>query len=328
MTFEQADAQARANQGKRAILLGNGFSMAYDPKRFSFTNLLESAKQKNYITPNSNLDKLFAKLNTCDFEQVIRTLESGTIVGDIYTGITCPQVEQDIKILKKHLVRTVLNNHPEKSSDISLRASRKCAEFLRGFDKIYTLNYDLLSYWVILRNALDFADGFFDPDTSHPYVTYNTTSKENKLFFLHGALHLFDNGTDVIKLTFSRTNTILSTQIYRNLLNNIFPVFISEGTSEAKLDKIHHNYYLSHCLKSLQTTSGTLFLYGTVLKSNDNHIRKAIIDGNFKNVYIGVYSDDDIRVALEFKNEFESKSTDKKPKKAYLYDLKTVNPWK
>jgi hypothetical protein len=41
------------------VLLGNGFSMAYDRKRFSFTTLLESATKEGIIDAKSELYKVF-----------------------------------------------------------------------------------------------------------------------------------------------------------------------------------------------------------------------------------------------------------------------------
>ncbi len=329
ITFEQALQHAKASQKTISILIGNGFSMAYDSNRFSFTNLFESAREQGYIEKGSKLEQLFIKLNTYDFEKVIRSLENGCMVGGIYHESDNTEIEKDIKALKKHLVRTVLNNHPEKATSISAKQSKKCSNFLLNFNKIYSLNYDLLTYWVIMQQGLSFPDGFCDADTSHDHVEYNSNAfGKDKLLFVHGALHIFDHKTDIIKLTFKRTGNILRNQIYKNLLNNIFPVFISEGTSEAKLEKIHHNYYLSHCYKSLQTTSGCLFLFGTVLKSNDEHIRRAITKGKFNNLYIGVFSDEDKQLGLGLKNEFEESSTEKCRKTALLYDLRGINPWK
>lgn len=329
MTFEQAYNSAVESGKKLSVLLGNGFSMGYDPNRFSFTNLLESAKQHNIIPRDSNLLRIFESLQTADFEKVIKTLEDGKLVAQIYGApFNIKNVEHDIKALKKHLVNTVTNNHPDKSTDVPVTKSKNCSDFLDKFYKIYTLNYDLLSYWVILQNDLTkFTDGFAtsvdDPDAD--YVVF--TENDHNLLFLHGGLHIFDKKTETIKLTFCRTNETLKAQIYRYLLNDTYPVFISEGASESKLEKIRHNYYLNRCYKSLRSQPGTLFILGTALKSNDDHIRKAITHGKFDTLYIGVWSDAEQALAEVLKDEFEAAGTEQKPKQAFLYDAKTAKPW-
>ena len=326
LTFEDAYNDAKEQGGKISVLLGNGFSMAYDARRFSFTNLLETAKSKGIIKPDGKLSKMFDILKTADFEKVIRILENGKIVTQIYVApYAISNIQLDIKDLKKHLVNTITNNHPEKAVDIPEKRSKACANFLMKFDKLYSLNYDLLAYWVIMQNDLDFTDGFAGNDDTD-YVVY-TDSKEHSLLFLHGALHLFDYKTDTVKLCYNRTGETLKKQIYTRLLQDVYPVFISEGTSDEKLDKIRHNYYLSHCYKSLKNQGGNLFVFGTMLKSNDDHIREAIIKGKFKRLYIGVWSEQELSHAQLLKNEFEEMGTDRNPKKAILYNAKTVKPW-
>ncbi len=328
MTFDEAytaAVQHTGNMQKISILLGNGFSIGYDPQRFSFTNLLETAKCQNIIPPDSDLAKVFDNLQTADFEKVIKILEYGKFVAQIYLApYNIANIEADAKKLKKLLVNVITNNHPEKASDMPGAKSSSCLTFLKKFKNIYTLNYDLLSYWVIMsEGAPSFKDGFGGGDDD--YVEFQET--EHSLLFLHGALHLFDNFTQTIKLTYCRTGESLKKQIYRNLLKNVYPVFISEGTCDSKLEKIRHNYYLNRCYKSLRTRTGTLFIFGTALKSNDEHIRQAIINGKFDTLYIGVWGNADLEAARLLQGEFEAVGTDKKPKRAFLYDSKTLKPW-
>lgn len=324
-TFEEVYTEAVQNSGginKISILLGNGFSMGYDPQRFSFTNLLETAKRQNIIPADSKLAKVFDNLQTADFEKVIKILEYGKFVAQIYMApYNIANIDSDAKKLKKLLVNVITNNHPEKASDVPEKKAETCLNFLKKFSKIYTLNYDLLTYWVVMSEETpSFTDGF--GGGNEDYVEFQETA--HSLLFLHGALHLFDNFTSTIKLTYCRTGESLKKQIYRNLLNNVYPVFISEGTSEGKLEKIRHNYYLNRCYKSLRVQSGTLFIFGTALKSNDEHIRKAIINGKFDTLYIGVWSASDLEAARLLQEEFE---TAKSGRKAFLYDSKTVKPW-
>ncbi|OHB54780.1 MAG: hypothetical protein A2Y12_03960 [Planctomycetes bacterium GWF2_42_9] len=332
---------------KKCLLLGNGFSVAYNAKRFSYTNLLETALNENIISRNSNIHKVFQKLNTADFEKVIRYMDGLKNLIKIYQpDFDKKQLERDIKNLKKHLVNTITNNHPESSKTITNEESKACASFLRNFHKIYSLNYDLLAYWVIMQNrGLSYSDGFGDnaedngydpenPDCDYEsyldeFVVYKDTTHD--LMFLHGGLHLYDHNTEAIKLTFCRTDKILKKQIFENLVRGIYPIFISEGHSKDKLEKIRHNYYLNHCYKSLTKQGGDLVIFGTALKSNDEHIRKAIIEGSFSNIYAGVFGEDDAKSLSSLSDDIKLYNNNHPKKRnktqVYLYDARQVNPW-
>lgn len=58
------------NGCQRNILLGNGFSMAFDEERFSYSSLLDSPSIPFYIK------RIFKTFNTYDFEVIIKKLES------------------------------------------------------------------------------------------------------------------------------------------------------------------------------------------------------------------------------------------------------------
>ena len=113
-----------------------------------------------------------------------------------------------------------------------------------------------------------------------------------------------------------------------NLNKDIYPIFVSEGTSEQKKAKIIHNAYLNHCYKSLSsigTKNSSLVIFGTLLKRNDTHIRKAILKSKVENIYIGVSNEDE---AKEFDDFIEQSSKLKKAKKVYFYDYRTAKVWR
>ncbi|EAH7993276.1 DUF4917 family protein, partial [Campylobacter jejuni] len=189
------------------------------------------------------------------------------------------------------------------------------------------LNYDLLLYWVIhkiMQNRKDFKDGFGGNDGE--YVVFDESKKDITCFYLHGALHIFDNGNKIIKKTYSRTKKPLKEQITEELNNNRYPVFVSEGTSEQKKAKIIHNAYLNHCYKSLSYIDGDLIVFGTMLKSNDEHIQDAILKSKVKNIYFGASSlekgKNDLNSFIEKNNNLE-----KNKKQIFFYDYKSVKIW-
>jgi hypothetical protein len=129
---------------------------------------------------------------------------------------------------------------------------------------IYTLNYDLLLYWTLLQDqvidwnaghpqasvmklteALQHDDGFRAPDDDPEaaYVTWDGKETHNQfIFFLHGALHLYDYGHELQKKCWERSGGIpLGIRYEVSLNEGRFPLFVSEGRSQGKFDRIRHS---------------------------------------------------------------------------------------
>ena len=333
LTFDQVIERVKNPH----LLLGNGFSIAYDSERFSFTTLLESAVKEKIISVDSEVYKVFQKLETADFESVMRTLEESEKVIEVYGGSedVRQKLKKDCEGLKGYLVQIITNNHPEKSTSIFDEEKKACLSFLNNFSSIYTLNYDLLLYWVLMSgDQTKFPDGFGNTEDSEfeGYVVYDASKNifKMKVHYLHGALHYFDAESEIIKKTFINTDIPLVEQVRESLDENKYPIFISEGSSEQKMTKIMHSAYLYHCYKSLKsigtkTKDGYMVIFGASLKSNDEHILNAIFANNINNIYMGVSSLDGTRYIAE---RFASHNrTAKRVKNLYFFDYKTVNVW-
>ncbi|EAH8848897.1 DUF4917 family protein [Campylobacter lari] len=332
------DEVLRQTDERRHLLLGNGFSMAYDKNRFSFTSLLQSAIDRGIIKENSEIHQIFKNNNTSDFEEVVKILENTSKTLKIYTQneSLCEQLLDDSKKLKQFLVDIVTNNHPEKITEISNDKFDSTINFIKEYKNIYSLNYDLLLYWAteklrekindkIIQDKTEFIDGFHNSDNGHD-VVFDNNSRNNTCFYLHGALHIFDSGDEIIKKTYSRTGRPLKEQITEELNNNRYPVFVSEGTSEQKKTKIIHNAYLNHCYKSLSSIGGNLIVFGTMLKSNDEHIQDAILKSKVANIYFGVSS---LEKGINDLNNFIEKNNnlEKNKKQIFFYDYRSVRIW-
>ncbi len=334
LTFEDVLKQTDSN--KRFLLLGNGFSIAYDSNRFSFTSLLKSAIEKNIIEENSPIHKMFDRLKTADFEYIMRLLEDTNKIINCYLENENLEIQNRLKSdsenLKEYLVDMITNNHPDKITEVEDNRFINTMNFIEKFEKIYTLNYDLLLYWSLIKlNEIKqtdvFRDGFGKSKEDSSEIVYKNKADNNRqnLFYLHGALHLYDKGTDFLKITY-QPNKPLREQILNKLNKNTYPIFISEGTAENKKQKIIHNAYLNSAYKSLQTirsVNSSLVLFGTMLKSNDEHIKTAILDNGVKKLYIGINPKKiDKHEMYIITSEFNSKE-----KKVFFYDYKTVNLW-
>ena len=333
MTFEEA---LKATEGqRRSLLMGNGFSIAYDRSIFNYKALFDSAD----FSKRKELKKLFEEMNTKDFELVIKTLlDSINVVHAFF-----PDRKDDVSAysdsaewLKKQLVEVLTNNHPDKSISVDELKYSSCKKFLEHFVSFYTLNYDLLLYWTFMNfyKELKPQDGFGDSDDD--YVVWDD-SNENNTYYLHGALHLFDDGSRIKKITFNRTGISLREQVEQSLKRNEFPIFVSEGTSEQKLEKIMHNAYLHKCLRSLKSISGTLFIYGMSFSENDQHIINAIVESKVTDIYVSIYGNpnddlnrkiiDRVSLLVEKRAERNSKYGGENSLNTNFYNAESAQVW-
>jgi len=341
-----SDVLFATNSQKRYLLLGNGFSMSYNVDRFSFTSLLDSAVKNGLIKENSAIYEIFKEFDTKDFEEVVKLLETSVKVLKKYAVLHRAdekRILDDSIALKKYLVSIITNNHPEKITEINDSEYLNSTNFINKYEKVYTLNYDLLLYWTTIK-LMDFtSEGKFKKDRLSPtdgfhedkksvkdYVVFGNNSSPQEIYYLHGALHIFDKKSKIIKNTFSRTNIALKEQTLKNLEDDIYPIFVSEGTSEQKQAKIIHNAYLNHCYKSLSSIGGTkvpsnLIIFGTLLKTNDKHIRDAILNSKLKNIYFGIASEEDKNILEEFCIQLQNARV---PKQVFFYDYRTVKVWR
>lgn len=297
--FEEVAALIRSKK-KAAVLLGNGFSQAFRPDIFSYGSLFDKA---NFDKISPFVQEAFHSLNTTDFEHVIKSLRDAAVLAKVYAKSNpklSQQLKRDAESLKNMLVETIAEHHPSMPSEISSEQSAACQKFLSYFHKIYTVNYDLLLYWVgmsgIERGDKHFQkmfnDGFLHPE-SDPTATYVKWGEgrpyDQKVFYIHGALHLFESESELMKYTWSRTGVPLLDQIREALTNEKYPLFVSEGTSQQKRGRILRSEYLGKGLRSLKQCDGSLLIYGLSLSENDSHIIDAIKRSKITEVFISVY---------------------------------------
>jgi len=136
-------------------------------------------------------------------------------------------------------------------------------------------------------------DGFHQPeDGPEEYVIWEVGDVGSQnIFYLHGALHVFDAGTEIQKYTWCNTGIALVDQIRDALANNRYPIYVAEGSSDSKMQRIQHSAFLSRGLRSFSQINGSLFIYGHSLAPNDEHILKLIERGKTKTVYVSIYGD-------------------------------------
>ena len=139
-------------------------------------------------------------------------------------------------------------------------------------------------------------DGFRkDKDVDNAgYVIWDgeNVARNQTIHYLHGALHLFDAGSELKKYTWKDTNVPLLQQARTAMDREMFPLFVAEGESHKKLAKIKHYAYLHHCYKSfsrvMEEKKQSLFVYGHSLAENDEHILRKIVEGKIEKIFVSV----------------------------------------
>ena len=351
LTFNQALDKA-AGYAKRHLLLGNGFSIACEPAIFTYGSLFERAKPD--MSPE--LLTVFDRLQTTDFEEVIRALRRASDIIPVYGDphSAGPRMIADAEALKAALVTAVAGQHPARPNLVADRRYAACRSFLAKFisrdagGKVYTLNYDLLLYWALMHEphepdglGLEHDDGFRkDPDDwDADYVLWHGESYANSqnVHYLHGAMHLYDAGAQLHKYTWVNTGKALVDQANEALARDLFPLFVAEGTSDQKLAKIQHSAYLHHSFKSFctictqpQAAKTAIFVYGHSLAENDWHILDRIGRTRLAHLFISLYGDSDasgnqaIRAAAE---RIAARRADGNALKLDFYDAESAEVW-
>ena len=282
------------------LLLGNGFSIALKPDIFTYGSLYENAD----FSEMPNVQKLFQGLNTQDFEIVIKHLQDTATTLAIYSPDDTELVKQlrhDASCLKDALLKAIAKRHPERPYEIEREKYIACRSFLNQFEHLFTLNYDVLLYWALMQSEVDELrlmpdDGFRHPedDPDQPWVSWQQSQKAT-VSYLHGALHLFDAGTDVTKYTWSKTDKPIIDQIRAALEEEKYPLFVAEGSSEAKRSRILHSGYLHKALRSFESCCASpgnaIVIYGHSLADNDQHVLRCIARGNCSAVAVSIFGD-------------------------------------
>jgi hypothetical protein len=258
-------------------------------------------EQADFSTLSPYVESVFRSLNTQDFERVIKALRDTHAIMSVYGGVTPAVLDllrSDADGLRELLVQTIANSHPAWPGEIDEHEYQACRAFLTNFKTIYTFNYDLLLYWAQMHTEEgilpDADDGFRKPEDDYDaaYVTWEPSqSHDQNTWFLHGALHVFDARTEVQKFTRSNTGVRLIDQIRDALSRGYFPLFVSEGTSKEKFERIRHSDYLAKAYRSFSEIKGTLFIFGHSLAENDEHYLRRIEQGKLSRLYVGIYGD-------------------------------------
>ncbi|RQO35732.1 DUF4917 domain-containing protein [Herminiimonas sp. KBW02] len=290
LTLDEAFA-ALAADIEPVILLGNGFSQAWNPVIFDYASLLEVA---NFEDRENQIRELFKRLNTWDFEAVMRALLAAQTVAEVH-AVEQPiidNIKRDQEILKQALLTAISDNHPRLPSDLATAQYQSVRAFLRRFSQIFTVNYDLLMYWARNQNLEPVwrtDDGF---RAQRRWEGYGT---EQMVHFLHGGLHLYEGSSGALKHAYTgEVGGGIVDQVRANLdmTPPRFPLFVAEPTHQQKKQRISRSPYLTFCLRKLETNTASVFILGHSMDENDAHIFEAIRKSDTRQIFVSVFGDE------------------------------------
>jgi len=300
--FNKALDQAKQLKGRIQLLLGNGFSIACHSS-FKYGTLFDQARKSGLPR---HLRELLERYGS-NFEDVLKYLDEGIFLSEHYRlkkdKRTDRDMAQDHKKLKDTLIKTISDNHPDFPRRITDNKFKSCIKFLRNFDAVFTVNYDLLLYWASLHinekegEEFPFSDGFGrDEDVDDPDCSFSYSRMGSKpfLFFLHGALHLYTRDGRVWKRVWNTTGIPIIKRVREAFKNKGYPLVVTEGNSVDKFKKIESSSYLSQAYRKFKNLQGHLFIFGHSLSDQDKHILDAVIcSEKFKlsYVWIGIHGD-------------------------------------
>jgi Domain of unknown function (DUF4917) len=337
LTFTDAIARSVDIGGRRHLLLGNGFSIACRPDCFTYGRLLDDA-DLSALTVDGGA--LFETEATTDFEAIIDALRITSRMTSFYetNDVELPaRLLDDAEVVKAALAETLARNHPGNVGEITAEEYAGARVFLGHFDHIFTVSYDLLLYWALMHEsepAINADDGFrADPgDPDAEWVAWDSYRPlQQNVYYLHGGLHLFEEGPLLKKLTFSRTGIALIDQIRSALDAEAYPLVITEGTSAEKHARIRHNDYLAKGLRSLATCKGSLFIHGHSLAENDAHVLRAVgAEGKYKALFVSLHGEpgEESNLAIQRRAATIAGERRKKPPEVYFYDADSASVWR
>jgi hypothetical protein len=341
-TFDDVIQSIQKNSKREFhLFLGNGFSMAYDPEIFSYNALHDFIIKLD----DRDLSKILGVLQTKNFEEIMQQLDSFSALIEAFgdkSGLK-KKIDTATAKLKSSLLDAVQALHPEHVFTIPEEEQKACSKFLKRFldtnGKIFSTNYDLLLYWVLMRDkVIQHSDGFgresenpgeFVPLEEQEWseLRWGKNKEEQNVFYLHGALPFFDTGINIVKEEYDLQHYLLD-KISGRMERGEYPIFVTAGNGQEKLTHIMHNRFLSHCFENLSGITGSLVTFGFNFGPYDEHIIEAINRAAkygrkdlFKlwSIYIGVYSEDDQAHIEKIRHKFKCK--------VRIYDAKTANVW-
>jgi hypothetical protein len=294
----------RPRYARPDLLLGNGFSIALSPN-FRYPSLFSTFISKT----QEPFTALFSQFGTTNFELILNYLTSASKVNTIL-GLPVDQINAAIEILKNGLIESIREIHP-RVDQIDWGSIDHLTQKFEEFGNIFSTNYDLYLYHIIMKSIdisrvnnsyvayQDYFWGYSNPGFKE-FMGYQNYHYKH-VYYLHGALCIFNDGIKDVKITRSNANDELIEIVSQQIQAGRFPLFVTEGTGADKLSAIYRSNYLYFCLNKLREHKNTpIIVYGNSLSEFDSHIVDALVTSR-RELIIAIYTNG--RTDVELQNE-------------------------
>ncbi|TCO33381.1 uncharacterized protein DUF4917 [Kribbella steppae] len=294
---ELPDWSTLDNREWPTLIIGNGLSINLWSD-FRYDSLFSKAML------SSEAADIFAELDTTNFETALECIHHARLVLEALRRRT-NQVDTVYAEVRDALFEAVTDAHL-KWSRFPVNSHKQIAETLDEYESVYTTNYDLCLYWSHLQNRarVDIVDYFWSqPDNRFDPADVTLRSPRlTPVYYLHGAVHLWqDDENDNGKWTNADGGNLLSLASNYTAKSSRRPLFVSEGTSRAKVRTIQRSPYLSFCLESLADDEQDAVIFGHSLSAQDQHIVDAINAGPKRKVAVSIYPSGNPQKVIEEK---------------------------
>jgi len=281
-----------------SLVLGNGASIAVHDD-FSYGSLFETATKLGHI--DANVEDVFHRFDTSDFELVLRRLWQATLVNEAM-GVHGEAVLQAYQDVRSALINTVQNTHVD--YDKARQYFPEICNFMKSFKTVVSLNYDLIVYWALLYGNSEyggryFKDGFwsgiFRDDWDTLRKPYGAAKSSTLIFYPHGNLALArDEFDSECKIGTPEGDKLLDTILSHWERGRGVPIFVCEGTADHKKVAIKSSSYLERVNREVMVDLGqTVVIYGWGIGSQDQHLVEQIERNRPLRIAVSIYGQDD-----------------------------------
>lgn len=279
-----------------ALVLGNGFSISVDG-RFDADFLTGKAISIHSDEADRTVvAHILQAVGEDGIESALEALGKSQKVVEVVgaDASLIQRLEEAEAAVRDSLIRTIREVHPQYGEVIE--KLRRRSGNLSHFGSVFTTNYDVLLYWMVMSSGLtrksrkhpQFVDFFWDDGNFNP-LSVTTSHRQVPVFYLHGALHIVKDSLGVTSKRSSADGTLVTT--LEDVPQGVELVIVTEGTPRQKVEAIRRSEYLFEALQRLERQRRVVVL-GHSLSSVDEHLVRAIAD-NADAVAVGIHGDGD-----------------------------------
>lgn len=262
------------------LLVGNGASIVIW-EQFAYDSIFERAQSNIIDHPLEDEDRdIFEAFDTTNFEQVLAALKISSLVLGVL-GRDASFLRTRYESVQTALFEAIHSVHVAWGTSLNFeKRLNSIRDELVNYEWVYSLNYDLILYWAVMsryqgRGIGDFfwhSDKSFDPADTELADWANDWTK---IVWLHGGIHLRRH-IDGTNYKATQSSGSLLDQFKTSYSSQRTPLLVSEGTAEDKYRAITRSAYLEFGLRSLGEHDGGLVVFGSSLRSEDEHLVRAI----------------------------------------------------